>query len=65
MALTSVAANVVVKLLTTDAWQKAKSGMVALWRRAHPEPSESIERDLTDARRFRIRLPFRNASMPS
>lgn len=39
-----------VGLLTTDAWKRVKGGLVALWRRAHPERAATIEAEITEAR---------------
>jgi hypothetical protein len=48
--LASAAASSVVKLLATDAWEKAKLGIAKLWRRVHPDRGEAIEKDLVQAR---------------
>ncbi|MGA2825935.1 MAG: hypothetical protein ABSF03_07420 [Streptosporangiaceae bacterium] len=48
--LASRAAATLVGLLTTDAWERAKVGLGALWRRAHPERAETIEAEIIDAR---------------
>jgi hypothetical protein len=48
--LASTAASVVVKSLATTAWDKAKDGIGALWRRVHPERAETIQAELGEAR---------------
>lgn len=48
--LASAAATTVVKLLTTNAWQAARDGVVAVWRKAHPEhTAQRVQEDLDDA----------------
>jgi hypothetical protein len=48
--LAATAATTVVGLLTTDAWERLKGGLVALWRRANPERAAGIEAEITEAR---------------
>jgi hypothetical protein len=48
--LTSVAAAEVVKLLTTDVWERARTAVGTLWRRARPDRADAIESDLAEAR---------------
>jgi hypothetical protein len=50
VALASTAATTVVKLLTTDGWEKAKQGLGRLWRRVQPERAERIEAAVFDSR---------------
>ncbi|MER7080153.1 hypothetical protein SAMN02982929_06430 [Saccharopolyspora kobensis] len=49
-ALASSAANTLVESLTTSAWQQAKNGLGALWRRVHPDRAETVEAEFDDAR---------------
>ncbi|MDA3648714.1 hypothetical protein LZ318_06740 [Saccharopolyspora indica] len=49
-ALASSAANTLVESLTTSAWQQAKNGLGALWRRVHPEQAETVEADFDGSR---------------
>jgi hypothetical protein len=49
-ALTSTAATTVVQLLATAAWEQARSAVVGLWRRAHPERAETVQAELEDSR---------------
>jgi hypothetical protein len=48
--LTSTAATTVVQLLATAAWEQAKSAVVGLWRRVHPERAEMVQAELEDSR---------------
>lgn len=47
-ALASTAATTMVKALTSDGWESVKSGVAALWRRAHPEHTATLEAELVD-----------------
>lgn len=49
-ALALAAATTVVGLLTTDAWEQTKTALAAMWQRAHPEPSRSMDAELGEAR---------------
>jgi hypothetical protein len=49
-ALASTAAATVVKLLTTDGWEKAKQTLGTLWRRTRPERAERVEAAVADGR---------------
>jgi hypothetical protein len=49
-ALTSTAAATVVQLLTTAAWEQAKTAVGGLWRRVHPERAETVQAELEDSR---------------
>lgn len=40
------AGSAVVAAMATDAWQQARDGVVALWRRVHPERADQVGRDL-------------------
>jgi hypothetical protein len=48
-ALSSAAATTLVTLMTTDSWQRAKTGFAALWRRRSPGQAEAVEADLDAA----------------
>lgn len=48
--LTSIVATTVVKLLTTSAWEQAKTAVGGLWRRVHPERAETVEAELAVSR---------------
>jgi hypothetical protein len=48
--LAATASTTLVALLATDAWQGARDGLVALWRRARPDRTEAIAGELDDAR---------------
>lgn len=49
-ALTSTAAATVVKLLATEAWERAMGAVGGLWRRVHPERAETVQAELADSR---------------
>lgn len=49
-AVISTAATTLVKLLTTDSWELAKSAVGPLWRRVHPDHDAVIEAELADSR---------------
>ncbi|MGW7518803.1 hypothetical protein ACWGJ2_24765 [Streptomyces sp. NPDC054796] len=56
-ALAGTAGTALVSLLTTEAWQAAREGVVAIWRRVLPERADAVgaeleasRRDLLDAR---------------
>lgn len=51
--LTSLAQNAsltLVALMTTDAWERTREGVVALWRRAWPERADAVAADLDSTR---------------
>jgi hypothetical protein len=48
--LTSTAATTMVKLLITDGWERLKTALGMLWRRAHPDQAATIEADISSAR---------------
>jgi len=50
MSLASVAAHELVKLLTTETWERAKTAVGNLWRRVHPDRAKAVESDLEEAR---------------
>lgn len=48
--LARVAGTAVVTLMATDAWERTRDGVVALWRRVSPSRAESIEGELETTR---------------
>ncbi|OLF13475.1 hypothetical protein [Actinophytocola xanthii] len=48
--LVATAATTLVTALTTGAWDVAKKGVGALWRRVHPDRAETVEAELVEAR---------------
>lgn len=50
MALASTAGTTVVTLLTTDAWERAKTAVATLWGRACPDRVETVEAELLETR---------------
>jgi hypothetical protein len=44
------AGTALVGAMATDAWQHARAGVVALWRRGHPEQAEMVQADLAEVR---------------
>lgn len=50
MALASTAGTTVVTLLTTDAWERAKTAVSTLWGRACPDRVETVEAELLETR---------------
>ncbi|MGN9759006.1 hypothetical protein [Streptomyces sp. SD31] len=40
------AGTALVGAMATDAWQQARSGLVAWWRRVRPEQADSVDADL-------------------
>ncbi|MFG3259857.1 hypothetical protein [Streptomyces sp. NPDC048172] len=48
--VTMAAGSALVAAMATDAWQQARDGMVALWRRIHPERAEQISGELETLR---------------
>jgi hypothetical protein len=48
--LTMTAAVTLIRQLTTDGWQLARSAMVAMWRMFMPAHASTVEAQLTDAR---------------
>lgn len=49
-ALAGSAGSTVVGLMATDAWERAREGLVALWRRAVPERADSVDSELAATR---------------
>ncbi|GAA4148292.1 hypothetical protein G3I30_18275 [Actinospica acidiphila] len=49
-ALAGTAGTTVVTLMVTNAWESARDGMVALWRRFQPARAESIGEELEAGR---------------
>ncbi|MEZ0094025.1 hypothetical protein [Streptacidiphilus sp. EB129] len=49
-ALVAGAGTTMVGLVATDAWQGFRNGMVALWRRAHPDRADAVAGELDAAR---------------
>ncbi|MFI8519909.1 hypothetical protein ACIGEZ_19025 [Streptomyces sp. NPDC085481] len=47
ITVAGLAGTAVVGAMATDAWQQAREGVVALWRRVHPERAGDVEEDLT------------------
>lgn len=45
--MAGLAGTALVGAMATDAWQHARDGVVALWRRVHPERAGEVEEDLT------------------
>jgi hypothetical protein len=50
MTLTSSAATTLVRLMTTDGWDRFKAAIMSMWRRAQPERAETVDADLAAAR---------------
>ncbi|MEE4495157.1 hypothetical protein [Streptomyces sp. BE230] len=48
--IVTAAASVLVRAMSSDAWQQVQAEMVALWRRALPGRAEDVEASLADAR---------------
>lgn len=48
--LATTAATTLVASLTTDAWERAKTAVGGLWRRVHPEGSDTVEAELVQVR---------------
>ncbi|MGY5107138.1 hypothetical protein ACWC19_42575, partial [Streptomyces sp. 900105245] len=46
VALAGTAGTTLVGLLTTEAWQRARDGVTALWRRAEPARADAISAEL-------------------
>ncbi|CAM5622234.1 CchlP OS=Streptomyces tendae OX=1932 GN=GUR47_08615 PE=4 SV=1 [Streptomyces tendae] len=49
-ALAGTAGTTVVTLMVTNAWETARDGMVALWRRVQPARAESVGEELEAGR---------------
>ncbi|MFB6983246.1 hypothetical protein [Streptomyces scopuliridis] len=50
MALASTAGGAVVTAISTDVWERARSAVGALWRRAYPDRAETVEAELLETR---------------
>ncbi|GFH38272.1 hypothetical protein SCWH03_45140 [Streptomyces pacificus] len=50
MDLARTAGAAVVTLMATDAWERTREGVVALWRRVSPARAESVDGELEAAR---------------
>jgi ABC-type cobalamin transport system ATPase subunit len=48
--LVIAAATALVGAMATDAWETARSAIVRLWRRVHPDRAEAIGGELTEVR---------------
>ncbi|MCX4823781.1 hypothetical protein OG883_28690 [Streptomyces sp. NBC_01142] len=48
--LARAAGTAVVTLMATDAWERTRDGVVALWRRASPSRADGVEEELEAAR---------------
>ncbi|MFF0739165.1 hypothetical protein ACFYVL_02085 [Streptomyces sp. NPDC004111] len=48
--ITVVAATALVGAMATDGWQRARDGVVALWKRVHPERAGTVEAELEELR---------------
>jgi hypothetical protein len=44
------AGTALVGAIATDAWQGARTGLVELWRRVHPEQADAVDAELTASR---------------
>ncbi|GGP14160.1 hypothetical protein LDL08_19950 [Nonomuraea glycinis] len=44
------AGTALVTAMATDAWQAARDGAVALWRKARPEQADAVEAELVEVR---------------
>lgn len=44
------AGTALIGAMATDAWQQARAGIVALWRRARPQEAGNVERELAEVR---------------
>lgn len=49
-ALADSVGSTVVTLVATDAWQRLRDGMIALWRRTYPERAEAVGVELDSTR---------------
>lgn len=58
-ALAQTAGTTVVALMATDAWQRTRDGVVALWRRARPAQADEIDTALEETREEILAPPAR------
>jgi hypothetical protein len=49
-SLASTAGTTVVTLMATDAWERTRDAISALWRRAHPERADPVTAELDATR---------------
>ncbi|MEU3482721.1 hypothetical protein ACI2LO_14860 [Streptomyces sp. NPDC033754] len=47
ITVAGMAGTALVGAMATDAWQQTRDGVVALWRRVHPERAEDVGEELT------------------
>ncbi|MFF7779013.1 hypothetical protein ACFZCG_31895 [Streptomyces tanashiensis] len=47
ITVAGLAGTALVGAMATDAWQQTRDGVVALWRRVHPERAEDVGAELT------------------
>ncbi|MFE5628640.1 hypothetical protein [Streptomyces sp. NPDC056470] len=50
VAVAGLAGSALVAAMATDAWQHARDGVLALWRRVHPDGAPAVEGDLAELR---------------
>lgn len=48
--LAQTASSTMVTLMATDMWQRARDGVVGVWRRVHPTQADGIAGSLTEVR---------------
>ncbi|MFH0245293.1 hypothetical protein ACGRHY_23395 [Streptomyces sp. HK10] len=49
-ALAGSAGTTVLTLMVTDAWERARDGVVSLWRRVHPDRADAVGAELEATR---------------
>ena len=52
--LVTAASTGLIEALTTQTWEQARTAMVGLWRRVHPNRAEAISEELAEVRREAI-----------
>ncbi|MFF0506896.1 hypothetical protein ACFYUH_25275 [Streptomyces fimicarius] len=50
VALAQSAGTTLVGLMATDAWERTRDGVVALWQRARPERADAVAAELSNTR---------------
>lgn len=50
ITVAGLAGTALVGAMATDAWQQTRDGVVALWRRVHPERAQEVGQELTQLR---------------
>ncbi|WTC92173.1 hypothetical protein OH733_15690 [Streptomyces griseus] len=50
VALAQSAGTTLVGLMATDAWERTRNGVVALWQRARPERADAVAAELSNTR---------------